>query len=96
MSDTEEIRLFPAPSTTGAGVTGAATLAGPAEVFAELMAAVEAVRAVLPATARPTVGLILGSGLGAFADTLEERVALPFARIPGFPASRHEPNHWTD
>lgn len=35
---------------------------------------------------RPTIALVLGSGLGAFADDLEGRVAIPFARIPHFPA----------
>ncbi len=57
------------------------------EMFAELDAAVAAVRAQLPGAARPSVGLILGSGLGAFADTLADRVALSFERIPGFPPS---------
>lgn len=32
----------------------------------------------------PTVALVLGSGLGAWADTLEDRVAIPYADIPGF------------
>lgn len=50
----------------------------------ELWTAVEAVRQALPPTAKPTVGLILGSGLGDFADTLEERVTLPFTQLPGF------------
>ena len=34
---------------------------------------------------RPTVGMVLGSGLGDFADTLEEAVAIPFSQIPNFP-----------
>ena len=34
---------------------------------------------------RPTVGMVLGSGLGDFADTLEDAVRIPFAEIPGFP-----------
>jgi purine-nucleoside phosphorylase len=34
---------------------------------------------------QPRVGLILGSGLGAFADTLADRVELPFERITGLP-----------
>jgi purine-nucleoside phosphorylase len=53
----------------------------------ELAAADGAIRAALPAGAQPTVGMILGSGLGAFADTLEGRVAVPFEKIAGFPAS---------
>jgi purine-nucleoside phosphorylase len=54
---------------------------------AELDGAAAAITAALPAGARPRVGLILGSGLGAFADTLADRVAVPFDRIPGFPPS---------
>lgn len=36
----------------------------------------------------PKVGLVLGSGLGAFADTLAERVAIPFAEVPFMPQAR--------
>ena len=36
-------------------------------------------------TEAPTIGLILGSGLGDFADGLENRVVIPFAEIPDFP-----------
>lgn len=36
---------------------------------------------------RPNVGLVLGSGLGAFADSLNDAVGVPFAEIPNFPAS---------
>jgi purine-nucleoside phosphorylase len=32
----------------------------------------------------PKVGLILGSGLGALADELEDAVVIPYADIPGF------------
>jgi purine-nucleoside phosphorylase len=41
----------------------------------------------LPATARPTVGLVLGSGLGSFADTLADPIAIPFSELPGFAPS---------
>ena len=34
---------------------------------------------------RPTVGMVLGSGLGDFADTLEDAVSIPFSQIPYFP-----------
>lgn len=37
--------------------------------------------------AAPTIGLILGSGLGDFADTLESRQVIPFTDIPDFPAA---------
>jgi purine-nucleoside phosphorylase len=48
----------------------------------------EAVRAIESRTPlRPTIGLVLGSGLGAFAKTLERAVAIPYRQIPHFPAS---------
>ncbi len=34
---------------------------------------------------KPVVGLVLGSGLGAFADTLEHRLEVEYAEIPHFP-----------
>jgi purine-nucleoside phosphorylase len=37
--------------------------------------------------ARPAIGLVLGSGLGAFADELTERTDIPYADIPGWPHS---------
>ena len=36
---------------------------------------------------RPAIGMILGSGLGDFADTLEDAVRIPYAEIPNFPVS---------
>jgi purine-nucleoside phosphorylase len=36
---------------------------------------------------QPAIGVVLGSGLGAFADHLSERVDLPYADIPGWPHS---------
>jgi purine-nucleoside phosphorylase len=36
---------------------------------------------------RPRVGVVLGSGLAAFADAVEERVDVPYAAIPGWPPS---------
>jgi purine-nucleoside phosphorylase len=56
-------------------------------LFDELQEAATAVRGKLPEGARPTVGLILGSGLGSFADTLTDRVKVPYDQIPGFAAS---------
>lgn len=35
----------------------------------------------------PKVGLVLGSGLGAFADSLSDSARVPFAEIPNFPCS---------
>lgn len=45
--------------------------------------AVEYLRARLPA--RPAVGIILGSGLGSFAERPPILAAIPYADIPGFP-----------
>ena len=36
---------------------------------------------------RPAIGLVLGSGLGAFADEFSEAVRIPYADIPSFPRS---------
>ena len=36
---------------------------------------------------RPTIGMVLGSGLGDFADTLEDAVRIPYAEIPNFPVA---------
>lgn len=33
----------------------------------------------------PRVGVVLGSGLGAFAGTLADRVEIPYSKIPGWP-----------
>jgi purine-nucleoside phosphorylase len=35
----------------------------------------------------PTIGLVLGSGLGGFADELSEATRIPYANIPFFPRS---------
>ncbi len=36
---------------------------------------------------RPKIGLVLGSGLGAFADVLREAIRIPYSQIPLFPQS---------
>ena len=36
---------------------------------------------------RPRVAVVLGSGLGAFADELADRTEIPYAEIPGWPCS---------
>jgi purine-nucleoside phosphorylase len=36
---------------------------------------------------RPKIVLVLGSGLGAFADELDDATRIPYEKIPGFPRS---------
>jgi purine-nucleoside phosphorylase len=38
----------------------------------------------------PTIAIVLGSGLGDFADSMADRIALPTAEIPGYPLSTVE------
>ena len=38
-------------------------------------------------TLRPKIGLVLGSGLGAFADRMSDATRIPYSQIPGFPRS---------
>jgi purine-nucleoside phosphorylase len=38
-------------------------------------------------TLEPRVGVVLGSGLGGLVDELDDRVEIPYAEIPGWPAS---------
>jgi purine-nucleoside phosphorylase len=51
-----------------------------------LVGAADTIRSRIGSRA-PTVGLVLGSGLGGFADRLEDAVAIPYGEIPGFPVS---------
>jgi purine-nucleoside phosphorylase len=62
------------------------TTLGRMSVSSQLDQAVSYVRA--PHT--PLVGVVLGSGLGAWAETLEERVSIPYALIPSMPRSTVE------
>lgn len=39
---------------------------------------------------QPAVGIILGSGLGSFADQVDDAIAVPYAGIPHFPQSTVE------
>lgn len=47
----------------------------------------EAVRFVA-ATDQPTVGVVLGSGLSAFVEQIDEPRVIPYREIPNFPVSR--------
>lgn len=48
-----------------------------------LEAAVQALHSRLPM--RPSVGIVLGSGLGAYADRVKASATIPYREIPGFP-----------
>jgi purine-nucleoside phosphorylase len=56
-----------------------------APLLARLDDAVAAVRA--RSEVQPRVGVILGSGLGAFGDSLDEATVVPYPEIPHFPTS---------
>jgi len=89
---------MPSPGTEPSpGARGAPTAApadrhvGPAAVaWAEAAAAaLRALPGLAPAIAAEGVelGLVLGSGLGPLADEIEGAVTLPYAEVPGMPAS---------
>jgi purine-nucleoside phosphorylase len=54
-------------------------------IVAELDHAAETVRERTPL--RPELAVVLGSGLGAFADELDDAVEIPYGEIPGWPVS---------
>ena len=54
----------------------------------EFVRAELAAQFILARTAlRPRIALVLGSGLGSFADDLDNAVRIPYAEIPSFPRS---------
>jgi purine-nucleoside phosphorylase len=54
--------------------------------FDRVNAAAEYIRA--KAGVAPAIAVVLGSGLGAFAESLDDRVEIPYEFIPDWPASR--------
>jgi purine-nucleoside phosphorylase len=54
-------------------------------LLADLAEAVRLIQARSPL--RPALGLVLGSGLGAFAKSLDKAVSIPYGEIPHFPTS---------
>ena len=58
------------------------------EIFENAEVAVTAIRE--QTTIAPRVAVILGSGLGSFADAVEQPVSLPYSAIPHFPQSTVE------
>lgn len=61
------------------------------KVSREYERAAEAVRFIVARTPhKPKVGLVLGSGLGAFADELAEAIVISYESLPHFPRSTAE------
>jgi purine-nucleoside phosphorylase len=52
-------------------------------IFTRAEAAAAAIRQQIPVM--PRVAIVLGSGLGSFADRIEQPVAIPYTAIPHFP-----------
>jgi purine-nucleoside phosphorylase len=71
-----------APHSVAAGAPKAGTQAGE---FERAGAAAEFVHS--QTALRPKIALVLGSGLGAFADEFDSATKIPYARIPYFPQS---------
>jgi purine-nucleoside phosphorylase len=67
--------------------TGQTTLTLP--LYEQLQVSVAAIRATI-GSRRPTVGLVLGSGLGGFADQLRAPMAIDYGDVPHFPVSSIE------
>jgi purine-nucleoside phosphorylase len=55
----------------------------PDSIFEKAEEAAFAIRKQLPAA--PRVAIVLGSGLGSFADRIENPIAIPYTTIPHFP-----------
>ena len=68
-----------------------ARAAGAGDRNSEFARTLRAAKFILAKTKlRPKVGIVLGSGLGAFADGLVSATRIPYNRIPGFPPSTVE------
>lgn len=55
-------------------------------LYEQLEETLNAIRARAPGRS-PAVAIILGSGLGDFADSFEDRIAIPYGELPHFPHS---------
>src|SRR5687768_655229 len=60
------------------------------ELHTHILGAADYLRSQLPRDWRPSIGIILGSGLGALADEVEARASIPYPDIPGFAESSVE------
>jgi purine-nucleoside phosphorylase len=62
----------------------------PLEYYDQVKEAADAVRGRIGEI--PAIGVVLGSGLGGFVESLDDAVSMPFAELPHWPAS-HVPGH---
>ena len=53
------------------------------DTTAKILAAADYIRSKV--ALRPTIAMVLGSGLGSYADTLDDAVRIPYDQIPDFP-----------
>jgi purine-nucleoside phosphorylase len=58
------------------------------DLYSNAQSAVDYIRAA--GAVRPTIGIILGSGLGNFATQVQSAISMPYAEIPHFPRSTVE------
>jgi purine-nucleoside phosphorylase len=58
------------------------------DLYSNAQSAVDYIRAA--GAHRPTIGIILGSGLGSFATQVQSAIRIPYAEIPHFPRSTVE------
>ncbi|MFO7635736.1 MAG: purine-nucleoside phosphorylase [Clostridia bacterium] len=56
--------------------------------YERLKEAADYIRGIIPAA--PSVGIVLGSGLGPMADEVQDPVVIPYAKIPHYPLSTVE------
>jgi purine-nucleoside phosphorylase len=61
-------------------------MAAAGNLVARIDACVDVIRAKAPGFS-PKLGVILGSGLGGFADTLEQSISIDYRHLPDFPTS---------
>ena len=56
------------------------------QFYDKVSASAAYIRAHIPQT--PTVGIILGSGLGGLVDAMTDKTVIPYGDIPHFPCTR--------
>jgi purine-nucleoside phosphorylase len=64
--------------------------AGQGTEFDRAQRAAKYIASKIPKKTTPKIGLVLGSGLGAFADDLTGAIRIPYGKISGFPRSTVE------